>query len=92
MGVRGNITRAAVVCALVCCSSLAHGQHFFGNDRELEALHERILSDPSNVALSIQYAQLARQRGDYEAAISAYERLLLFNPTLVQLKYELGTL
>ena len=92
VGVRGNITRAAVVCALVCCSSLAHGQHFFGNDRELEALHERILSDPSNVALSIQYAQLARQRGDYEAAISAYERLLLFNPTLVQLKYELGTL
>jgi tetratricopeptide (TPR) repeat protein len=86
------IARAIFLSACLVCSNLAFGQVFPANDRDLDALYQRILSDPSNVELSVQYAQLARQRGDYEAAIGAYERLLLYNPALAQLKYELAGL
>ena len=81
-----------MVGACLVCSNLALGQIFPASDRALEELHERILSDPSNIELTVRYAQMARQRGDYEAAIGAYERLLLYNPSLPQLKYELAAL
>jgi tetratricopeptide (TPR) repeat protein len=87
-----TIARAIFLSACLVYSGLAFGQAFPSSDQDLDALHQRILSEPSNVDLSVQYAQLARQRGDYEAAIGAYERLLLYNPELVQLKYELGVL
>src|SRR5262249_38186889 len=47
---------------------------------------------PKNVRLTLQYAQLAKDRGDYEAAIAAYEKILLFNPDLPDVQYELGVL
>ena len=56
------------------------------------ALYQRVLADPANVDANIRYAQEARNRGDYEAAISVYERLLLFNPAVAELNYELGVL
>jgi tetratricopeptide (TPR) repeat protein len=56
------------------------------------ALYQRVLADPANVDENIRYAREARNRGDYEAAISVYERLLLFNPAVVELNYELGVL
>ncbi|AMN39692.1 tetratricopeptide-repeat containing protein [Rhodoplanes sp. Z2-YC6860] len=92
MNVWCAVARAAFVGATLVWSGLAFGQAFPGSDRELDSLHERILRDPSNVALSVQYARLAKARGDYEAAIGAYERLLLYDPSLSQLKYELGAL
>ena len=36
--------------------------------------------------------KVATDRGDYEAAIAALERLLYYNPNLAHVKYELGTL
>jgi hypothetical protein len=90
--VRAAFARAVIVGACLVCSNLALGQVFPASDRALEELHDRILNDPSNVELTVRYAQMARQRGDYEAAISAYERLLLYNPSLPQLQYELAAL
>jgi tetratricopeptide (TPR) repeat protein len=83
--VGARLTRATVFVASMAWSCLAFGQG-------QPDLYQRVLNDPSNVQLTIQYAEQAKQRGDYEAAISAYERLLLFNPALSQLKYELGQL
>jgi tetratricopeptide (TPR) repeat protein len=75
---------ATIVAASLLFSDLAFGQ--------TSDLYQKVLADPSNVQLTIQYAEQARNRGDYEAAISAYERLLLYNPNLPNLKYELGQL
>src|SRR5215467_14421974 len=57
---------------------------------DYDALYQRVLHDPKNVRLTLQYAQLAKDRGDYEAAIAAYEKLLLFNPDLPDVQYELA--
>jgi tetratricopeptide (TPR) repeat protein len=79
-------------CAIALLASFVWSGAAVAQNQSLEGLYQRVLADPSNVSLTIQYAQLARQMGDYEAAISAYERLLLFNQDLPQLKYELGAL
>jgi tetratricopeptide (TPR) repeat protein len=57
-----------------------------------DALYQSVLHDPTNVRLTLQYAQVAKDRGDYEAAIAAYEKLLLYNPALPDVQYELGVL
>jgi len=55
-------------------------------------LFKRMLADPSNVDLALQYADLSAQVGDLEGAISTLERLLIFAPKVAQLNYELGVL
>jgi len=67
-------------------------QSILNGKAALDALYQRVLRDPKNVRLTLQYAQLAKDYGDYEAAIAAYEKLLLFNPTLQDIQYELGVL
>ena len=59
---------------------------------KLRALFEEVIRDPSNLDLTYRYAQEATKAGDYEAAVTAYERLLLFNPDLPRIKAELGLL
>lgn len=75
------------VIAPACAQILA-----LGGRSDYDALYQRTLRDPTNVRLTLQYAQLAKDRGDYEAAIAAYEKLLLFNPALPDVQYELGVL
>ncbi len=60
-----------------------------GND---DALLAQMLKDPSNLDVSFRYAELATQRGDYEAAIGALERMLLYNANLPRVRIELGAL
>jgi hypothetical protein len=59
---------------------------------EYDALLARMLKDPSNLEVSFRYAELATQRGDYEAAIGALERMLLYNANLPRVRIELGAL
>ncbi len=60
--------------------------------RELDAAFQGILADPTNLDKTYDYAKMATAAGDYEAAITSYERLLLFNPDLPRVKTELGIL
>jgi tetratricopeptide (TPR) repeat protein len=60
--------------------------------RGLNELFDQILRDPSNVDLTLRYARVATQLGDYEAAVTALERLLFLNPSLARVKLELGVL
>lgn len=76
-----------LVTAPACAQILA-----LGGRSDYDTLYQRVLRDPKNVRLTLQYAQLAKDRGDYEAAIAAYEKLLLFNPALPDVQYELGVL
>lgn len=58
----------------------------------LEAAFQDLLQDPTNLDKTYEYAKLATSAGDYEAAITSYERLLLFNPDLPRVRAELGVL
>lgn len=91
--VRG--ARASFVCGALAIATVsgAAAQEVSPEDRaKLRAMFEEILKDPSNLDLTYAYAQAATQAGDYEAAVTAYERLLLFNPDLPRVKAELGVL
>jgi len=57
-----------------------------------EALFQRMLRDPANLDVAFAYADLAAKLGDNEAAVSALERMLLFNPNLPRVDLELGAL
>src|SRR5665213_2170241 len=55
-------------------------------------LLSQMLRDPTNIDLTLRYARVATELHDYEAAITALERLLFFNPTLARPRLELGVL
>ncbi|MBV9432936.1 MAG: tetratricopeptide repeat protein [Hyphomicrobiales bacterium] len=59
---------------------------------EQQRLYEQMLRQPTNAEATYAYVRLATQRGDYEAAIGALERLLFYDRNLFLVKYELGTL
>jgi tetratricopeptide (TPR) repeat protein len=59
---------------------------------EKEALFQRTLRDPGNLDVAFAYADAAAKLGDNEAAVSALERMLLFNPNLSRVQLELGAL
>jgi hypothetical protein len=47
---------------------------------EMSDLYERILTDPGNAELNLQYAAMAEKAGKPRLALSAYERVLLNDP------------
>jgi hypothetical protein len=57
----------------------------------LDPLFQGILARPSDLNNTLQYAALAPD-GDVESAISTYEQLLFYNPTLSRVRFELGVL
>ncbi len=63
---------------------------------ELEAEYnrtfEQMLKNPADLDTTFHFAELATELGNYEAAISALERMLLFNPELPRVRFELGVL
>lgn len=99
MRVLANASRAIAIAGLCLALSVAVGpqpasaQEVSPEQRaELEAAFAEILKDPTNLDKTYEYAKLATAYGDYEAAITSYERLLLFNPDLPRIKAELGVL
>jgi tetratricopeptide repeat protein len=56
------------------------------------ALFRQMLVEPANLDVTFAYAEIAAQLGDNEAAVSALERMLLFNPDLPRVDLELGAL
>jgi tetratricopeptide (TPR) repeat protein len=60
--------------------------------KEFDDLFQRTLVDPTNLDVVFRYAEVATQLGDYEAAITALERTLFFNPDLPRVQLELGVL
>jgi tetratricopeptide (TPR) repeat protein len=57
-----------------------------------QALLQLMLQDPSNLDVAFEYAALSSQVGDYEAAVSTLERMLIFAPNAPRLQLELGIL
>src|SRR5229473_1895334 len=61
-------------------------------DEQAIALFQQLLKDPTNVDLNFRYAEAAVKQGNYEGAISALERLLLYNPNFPGVKLQLAEL
>ncbi|HMD67112.1 MAG TPA: tetratricopeptide repeat protein, partial [Stellaceae bacterium] len=61
-------------------------------EAQKDALFQRMLRDPGNLDVAFAYADVSARLGDYEAAVSALERMLLFNPDLPRVQLELGAL
>ena len=57
-----------------------------------DELFQRTLRDPGNLDVAFAYANVAAKLGDNEAAVSALERMLVFNPNLPRVQLELGAL
>jgi hypothetical protein len=53
---------------------------------------QTILNNPGNLASQVKYAAGAKDDPDIENAISAYDRLLFYNPALARVRFELGVL
>ena len=51
-----------------------------------------MLKDPGNLETVMAYAQAATKAGDYEAAVSAYEGMLIIASNLPRVRLELGIL
>ena len=61
-------------------------------EADLEKAFEAVLADPSDLNATFEYARIAAALGDYEAAVSSLERMLMFNPDLLQVQVELGVM
>ena len=61
-------------------------------EAQKEALFQQIFRDPANLDVTFAYADVSARLGDYEAAVAALERMLLFNPDLPRVQLELGAL
>ena len=61
-------------------------------EAQKNALFQQMLNNPANLDIAFSYADVATQLGDYEAAVSTLERMLLFNPNLPRVQLELGVL
>lgn len=59
---------------------------------EQQQLFRRMFANPADHEVTFAFVRVAAERGDYEAAVGALERLLFDNPNLSVVKYELGTL
>ncbi len=75
----------------------ASGPEVSGPDKasleaQKEALFQQMFRDPANLDVTFAYADVSARLGDYEAAVSALERMLLFNPDLPRVQLELGAL
>jgi len=56
------------------------------------ALFQQMLKNPANLDITFAYADVSAKLGDNEGAVSALERMLLFNPDLPRVQLELGAL
>jgi hypothetical protein len=75
----------------------AGAQLIAGQDRprilaEQDQLFQRMLREPGNLDVAFAYAAVSAKLGDNEAAATALERMLLFNPNLPRIDLELGAL
>src|SRR3954454_22013378 len=82
--------------SLHCCAAMAQTVEPPGKPAivqlDYESLFQQMYRTPANLDVSFKFAEQAVARGDYEAAIGALERMLVFNPDLPRVKLELGVL
>jgi tetratricopeptide (TPR) repeat protein len=83
----------ALVLALPAANSvLADGADQAALEKQKDDLFQQMLANPANLDVVFSYADVSARLGDNEAAVSALEQMLLFNPNLPRVDLELGAL
>ncbi len=59
---------------------------------EYDAAFKAMLENPTDLDITFKFAMLARRAGDLEGAVGALERMLIYNPDLPIIHYELARL
>jgi hypothetical protein len=81
-----------VAIAVGCFGSVAQSQAITELELRRQQLFQVMLTRPDDLDTAFEYAALSATAGDYEAAISTLERMLIFAPGLPRLQLELGVL
>jgi tetratricopeptide (TPR) repeat protein len=90
---RFNRAILVVLCLLGAMLAMARPAYALFDARAEQArLAERIRLHPTDYEATYRYVQVSTELRDYEAAIGALERLLMFNPRLARTQKELGFL
>jgi len=91
-GRRARLAAVGLALSLAAAALPAAAQDATSQRSEFLSLYQQILKNPTNVELTLRYARLGADLGDYEASVSALERLLMYNPNLPTAEIELGLL
>src|SRR5215472_10485312 len=73
-------------------TALADGADQAALQAQKDQLFQKMLANPADLDVAFDYANVSAQLGDNEGAVSALERMLLFNPNLPRVDLELGAL
>lgn len=77
--------------ALALLLASSHGRASpYGAD--YDTAFREMLADPTDLDITFRFAMIARRVGDLEGAVGALERMLIYNPDLPIVHYELGRL
>jgi tetratricopeptide (TPR) repeat protein len=90
--VGGVLLGATLATSGVAPAQLVSGDEKTQLEARKQALFEETLRNPADLDATFAYADIAARLGDYEGAVSALERMLLFNPHLPRVQLELGAL
>lgn len=80
------------ISVLLAGGSFAQEQPKTDMAKVFEDTFQKMMKDPANVDVTLQYATVAVSLNNYEAAIPPLERILMFNPNLPKIKLQLGVL
>lgn len=80
---------AAVAGVLLVCGS---GVSLAATEAEFDAAYDAMLDDPENLDKIVQFARIATELGEYEVAVGALERLLLYASDSATVRADLGFL
>lgn len=88
--------QGGIILAALCATPVAHASISQPSREQLQQdfhhTFQLILANPADIDMTMHYAELAIKLKDYEAAIPALERVLMFNPNLADTKLQLGVL
>ena len=84
--------RYGVLCLLSLLLALPGAAQAFDARTEQSRLAEHIRLHPTDYEATYRYVAISTELRDYEAAIGALERLLMFNPGLARAEMNLGFL
>ncbi|MEM7408124.1 MAG: tetratricopeptide repeat protein [Pseudomonadota bacterium] len=80
-------------CALITLLTLGFAMPGHGQSvAEFDAAYEAMLDNPEDLEAIVRFAEIATRIGEYEVAVGALERLLLYSSDLPEIRADLGFL